>query len=1234
MMNQLDKISEKLRAWYPFDDSTNPGKDASGNGMDAQAMGDQKPEIRDIHGRKAVAFTGGPNGSSYFKLPANILEGINDNTGFTISTWVSSGKILSVWERIFDFGKGMGNPYIFLTRNLRGVCFLHEDLAADAGKPGADNTWNHIVMTVTGTDGGKLSSAGPRIYLNGELVADGWISQTSSGTYKKYREFLQTLEDGNNYVENYIGRSQFPADPDYHGALADFRIYSSALDEEEILALMCESLDADQILKLAKDKYLEGPMKIVNDDMELPSSLLDGQVNVFWKSSRPDIVTSEGKVSVCKEPVGVLLTAVLTCGGSVTEKQFPISVIPKKMIPCEITIHGDREVLDISPTLFGLFYEDINHSADGGLYAEMIQNRSFEDFHFDTYDARSGENGVSTGRVRSPLKFWFGDIEHAWVHTEGGLRDHFGLKDQDASACFIELVKDSKLYNHGFCDDRLLCSMNFREGEGYEFSIWAKTQEEASVEVVLMDPEGNPVSNSVKISFESDGQWKKYWAEPLKADKTVLGKIELAFKGRVSIDMVSLMPQQVWGAAEEAVSETAHKNYQGNPNYRLRKDLVEALAEMHPTFLRFPGGCISEGSYIWDNVYDWKDSVGPVEVRKENFNVWGYTMTLGLGYMEYFQLSEDLHAEPLPVMACGVLCQARSDYANPAGGALQEKYIKNFTDLIDFAISTDFANNEWAALRKEMGHEAPFGLHYLGVGNENWGTEFFASFEAFKHAIDVHMEQNYPGYELHIISTVGAQADDTSYQLGWKFLAGYQKGKENIRFTDGKKSFEQEVSWYPHQKNYLETIVDEHYYRSNDYLLENVDRYNYYYRPYVNGVLDENQVSKVFVGEYASSDKNTLAGAIAEAAVMTGFERNSDVVRLAATAPLFNKVAADSSYRWTPDAIWFDDETVWRTPTYYVQQMFAKYIGTKLLDTTYELYSYGEKQELRPHGGITVKAAKGKVRLLRLKVSSKKTGEIFFEQDFDKELSPKLQKVNGTDDFEIYYINNPKWQDYTVELQAKKLEPSAEIAVGAGLCLKDFDDDSLNKASLMEYCVGKEGHGTGLRVIKDGKEGYTMGDYSSSVFAGNLRACYDEPVEPGIYTVTVDFGDTDSKKLRCFYEDAEGNQRALLESKLEYYIRDLYHSVTADDEHIYVKLVNADNYVKNCLLKLEGVKVLPEAEIITLTGPIEAAHAPNVNTRDMELVKPTVEKVKVLEDGLGVPAPANSLKVVVLKKDK
>lgn len=1256
-------------AWYPFDDAKAIGKDISGNNNTAVACGKNIPQVMEIHGRKAVHFKGGEYGASYLELPKDILKNVGDNSGLTISTWVYGDNSANVWERIFDFGKGAAGPYLFLTRYLRGVCFCGMDLAADAGKPCPTGQWQHIAMTVTGTRQGSLSSAGPRVYVNGELVADGFISQTSSGTYKAYRAWLASFEDAANYEHNYIGHSQFSADVDFCGALSDFRMYAEALSEDEIIGLMCESLSDEQILALAKDKFLTGPKKIITEDITLADSLMEGRVKVDWSCDKPEVIDKSGKVASVRKPVGVTLTAELSCRNGKTEKSFRASVLPKTTAPYEITIHGDKETIDISETLFGLFYEDINNAADGGIYAEMVQNRSFEAFWFDTYDFRSGENGISTGRNHEPLKFWFGDTDKVTVRNQGGLNAHFGLKDKETNAYYIEVPAGAKLYNRGFCDNKQAHSMNLKEGVGYNFTIWAKrlddkAQNAPCIKVSLLDAEGNRVSNEAVVEVspcagskkncgekKSNTGWKKYKAGKLIANKTCLGQLMLEVTEDMAIDMVSLMPEDVWGAKREKTSKSANANFKGNPNYRLRKDLVETLVELHPTFLRFPGGCISEGSYIWENVYDWKESVGCVEVRKENFNVWGYNMTMGLGYMEYFQLAEDLNAQPLPVMACGVLCQARSDYANPAGGRLQKKYIKNFTDLIDFAINTDFEHNKWAALRKEMGHEAPFGLHYLGVGNENWGEEFFASFETYKTAIDKYMKKNYPGYPLTIISTAGAQADDTAYQQGWKFLAGYQKGGATVGFTDGEKSWTEDVTWYNKNKNYMDTIVDEHYYRSNQYLLENADRYNYYYRAYKKGVLDEAQTSKVFVGEYASTDKNTLAGAVAEAALMTGFEKNSDVVRLAATAPLFNKIVTDGTYRWTPDAIWFDNETVWRTPNYYVQQMFAKYIGKKLLETSYETYEQGEKKAQVPHGGVVISGEEG-IQFKSIAVISNKGKKVLFSQDFAKgqavmeneAASPQLIAMEK-DGRTGYYINSPQWHDYTVRVTVEKSVAEAGIYVGVGL--KDLHSE---KPDMLEYCVGTKS-GTGLKVYKDGIEAYTLGDYSSSVFAGNLRACYDEAVEGGKeYTITVNYGGKDGKTIGCFYQEtsdsdkeiyarAKSNtsKRGQLICKLEAYNRDIYHSVTTDEAKVYAKLVNAEDFDKKVLLKLDNLDVKDKAELVVLTGGAELVHTSNVNTKEGELIKPVSRKISVKKSKEGTTMAelllsANSVSVVVLER--
>ncbi|QAA32957.1 alpha-L-arabinofuranosidase C-terminal domain-containing protein [Clostridium manihotivorum] len=1237
---------ENLIAHYRFDDINNVGKDSSKNGNHGEALGEVKPSIGSVAGKTALKLLGGNHKTSYVNLPSNLLKDVNDNTGITISTWVYLNKGLSVWERIFDFGKGPMGPYVFLTRNLRGVCNAGADIVADAGQTYPVGEWLHVAYTILGTESGTLSSAGPIVYVNGKIAANGLISQTSSGNYAKLREWFESFKDEANYTSNSIGKSQHDVDGDFCGSLSDFRVYRAGLSEDEVIEVMCESLTDEGIVNLAKEKYLSFPATIISKDIKLPETLMGGKVKVYWKSSNQEAITDDGIVKGIKEAKGVKITAKLVRGEYSTEKEFEISVLPKNLPPYSLTIDGSKEVVDISQTLYGLFYEDINNAADGGIYAELVRNRSFEAFTFDTYSPESGENAASTGRIHNPLEAWFGDLDKVTVKNEGGLNEFFNIEDKEINSYYVTVANGAKLYNRGFCDSNNYCSMYIKEAAKYDFTIWAKAENEGTITLQLKDSNNDTISDVAVIKVDGNNTWKKYGVEHkivLTGEKTTLGQLSLNFEGDISIDMVSLVPEDVWGAAEEVTSNTAHTNFKGNSNYRLRRDLVEALVELHPTFLRFPGGCISEGSYIWENVYDWKDSVDDVELRKENFNVWGYGMTMGLGYMEYFQLAEDLNATPLPVMACGVLCQARSDYANPAGGALRDKYIKNFTDLIDFAINTDFENNQWARLRKKMGHEAAFDLHYLGVGNENWGTEFFASFEIFKAEIDEYMEKNYPGYVLYIISTVGAQADDDAYQNGWKFLSGNLTGTAKVSFTDGKTSTEEEVSWYNTQSHYMETIADEHYYRSNQYLLNNVDRYNYYYRAYnADGSLNESETSKVFVGEYASTDKNTLAGAIAEAAVMTGFENNSDVVRLAATAPLFNKVLTDNLYRWTPDCIWFDDETVWRTPNYYVQQLFAKYLGKKTLKTSFSTHRKGEKKALIPHGGIEIATGNAEVVIKSVKVICNVSGEVIFAQDFRKALSDEWSVIPGSVGYKLdsekglilqpqtsglngLFIINENWTNYKVEVVASKKQGVDGFYVGVGLT----DITSENK-NVLEYAIAYGGNATGVKVFKDGIEGYTLGDYSSSTAAGNLRASsYEEIKNDTEYTITVNYGGDTGENLICSYTDGKAVSK-VLDYKLEAYNKEIFSSVTKDSKHVYVKLVNADNVEKKLNIDVKDISLANTAKVVVLTGEEELVHIPNVNKKNDEKVVPSEKELQLSNGNLVLDLPANSVNIVVL----
>ncbi|MFK4343585.1 MULTISPECIES: alpha-L-arabinofuranosidase C-terminal domain-containing protein [unclassified Paenibacillus] len=1242
----MTKFQDQIIARYKFEDAGNVGKDSSGQGNDGVASGTVAPTISNASGRMALTLEGGPNGTSYIQLPSDLLKDVSDNTGATVTAWVNFGRFTDMWERVFDFGKAHTGPYMFMTRNLRGTLFAEADLAVDPGRGFVRDEWMHIAMSVIGTKGGTLSSAGPVVYVNGEVVADGSISQTSSGNYAKLRKWFETFTDSSNYSNNFIGRSQHAADVDFSGSLSDFRVYKAGLSADEVIEVMCDSLTDEEVVKLARDKYLSFPTTIVTKDLSLPTVLMGGRVEVTWKSSHPEILSDNGQVQTITSSQGVTVTAFLTKGQSCIEKSFEVSVLPEQLPPYTLTIHGNREVMDISEVMYGLFYEDINNAADGGIYAELVQNRSFESFVFDTYSHASGECGCSTGRNRNPLFAWSGDTDKMNPQNSGGLNEFLGAKDKDVNSYYVTVADGATIRNKGFSDSNQNCAMSIQAGDKYDFTIWAKAESAGTITLQLQDANEKGISESLTVQVEGGNTWKKYGIDSrlvLTGTATVLGQLALTFDGEISIDMVSLFPQDVWGAGEEARSQSAHANFQGNPNYRLRKDLVNALVDMHPKFLRFPGGCISEGSFIWENVYDWKESIGDIELRKENFNVWGYMMTMGLGYMEYFQLAEDLNAAPLPVMACGVLCQARSDYAHPAGGALREYYIKNFTDLIDFAISVDFENNEWAAMRKKMGHEAPFDLHYLGVGNENWGTEFFANFEVFKTSIDAYMEENYPGYELHIISTVGAQADDDAYQQGWKFLSGNITGSAKVAFADGAQVTEETVTWYEKQKNYMDTIADEHYYRSNEYLLNNADRYNYYYRAYnADGSIDWKETSKVFVGEYASTDKNTLAGAVAEAAVMTGFENNADVVLLAAYAPLFNKVLTDGTYRWTPDCIWFDDETVWFTPNYYVQQMYAKYLGNKVLATSFSTYKNGKPIDLIPQGGIEIATGNAEVIVKRVTVTSNKDGCVLLDQDFSQKLNPAWQVIPGSVGSTVeagkglvlqaqasglngLYILDDQWTNYKVEVVASRISGTDGFYVGAGLT-----DISAEKKDVVEYAVGYGGKATGVKVYKQGVEGYTLGDYSSSTAAGNLRAAsYEELADNTYYTITVNYGGETGNSLICSYTDGVTSSK-VLDYKLEAYNRDVFNSVTKDAEHVYVKLVNADNVDKAMQLNLQELSVESSAKLITLTGDASLVHVSNVNKKNDEKVLPTEQQVSLSHNAILLQLPANSVNVLML----
>jgi alpha-L-arabinofuranosidase len=519
----------------------------------------------------------------------------------------------------------------------------------------------------------------------------------------------------------------------------------------------------------------------------------------------------------------------------------------------------------ISPDLFGLFFEDINYSADGGLYAELVQNRSFEynpverqewsPFSFWEYISPGFSYGRISVETKAPLHpnnphYIVLDIEHVGHETRYTGESGVGLK------------------NSGF--DGIVV----RSGEKYNFSLFAQQLSDAPVflSVSLQTPKGKVLAEaSVSTATKA---WQKYTATLIAAETTdsaslvVLAKTE----GQLALDMISLFPE---------------KTFKNRPN-GLRADLAQKLADMNPAFIRFPGGCLVHGDGL-GNMYRWKNTIGPVEQRKAQRNIWGYHQTTGLGYFEYFQFCEDIGAKPLPVVPAAVSCQ-NSGGTWSIGGTGQiavpademDEYIQEVLDLIEWANGP--ATSVWGAKRSSAGHPEPFKLEYIGIGNEDKITPLFE--ERFKEIYEA-VKAKHP--EITIIGTVGPFHSGEDFEKGWK-IAGELKLQ----------------------------MVDEHYYVQPEWLMANQHRYDKYPR----------SSSKVYLGEYASWG-NKLKNAIAEAAYLTGLERNGDVVHMASYAPL---LAKKGFTQWTTDMIFFDNVNILITPNYHVQKMFMTNQGDYWFD--------------------------------------------------------------------------------------------------------------------------------------------------------------------------------------------------------------------------------------------------------------------------------------------------------------
>ena len=512
----------------------------------------------------------------------------------------------------------------------------------------------------------------------------------------------------------------------------------------------------------------------------------------------------------------------------------------------------------VQPTMYGIFFEDINYAADGGLYGELVKNRSFE-----FPDALMGWKAFGKFEVKNDGPFE--RCPHYVVLNYSGHND-----------------TATGLQNEGYF------GIGIEKDEEYRFTVWAKTVSgDANVEVSLVD-ESTMEEHQEFATAElkvSGNEWKKYELI-LKSSKTVQkANLRLLLKGKnsVALEHVSLFPKHTFKDRENG----------------MRRDLAQALYDLHPGVFRFPGGCIVEGSSL-DQRYQWKNSIGPVENRPLNGNRWlstfnyrlfpDYYQSYGLGFYEYFLLSEDIGAEPLPMLNVGMACQFQNQNDPSAHVAVKDlqPYIQDCLDLIEFANGD--VNTTWGKKRAEMGHPAPFNLKFLAVGNEQWDDLYYERLRPFVKAI----KAKYPNIKL--IGTSGPDSEGEMFEKGWKAM-----------------------------KELKADLVDEHFYRDEHWFLSHGLRYEGYDR----------KGPKVFAGEYACHGKgkkwNHFETSLYEAAFMTDLERNADVVDMATYAPLFAHV---DGWQWRPDMIWYDNTRMFKSVSYYVQQMYACNKGTNVLPLT------------------------------------------------------------------------------------------------------------------------------------------------------------------------------------------------------------------------------------------------------------------------------------------------------------
>lgn len=1074
---------------------------------------DGNDALADQNGKNALRLTGGASITEdgnvkkgllldgvdgYALLPKNILS-----DSMTITSWVKINKF-TTWGRVFDLGTDANNNFFFAPYSGGAARVEMKSPKSTDTMDCAQETerdWVHYAVTVAG---GTVF-----YYRNGRLI------NSKSGV-----QSLSNIKD----ELNYIGKSHYDGDAYLSAIIDDFRVYDTALDRDSICDIIADGeIDSDILL----DSYsVKDEQVITGDKIELPK--IEG---LTWKSGSELVDVETGEVKHNKKTETVTLMAFTDDN----IRYYTVYVTGTSETPYSIDIDASDRSKKISDTMWGLFFEDINSSADGGLYAEMVQNRSFEmDDHLYSWETS-------------------GDVK---VNTENPLNEN--------NPTYVTLGKGASITNDGFQ------GMNVKAGEKYTISIYCRAKH-FSVRLDLIGDNGQVIATKKGVgvySGEEDFKKVNSWCKdpfdtiltPTEDAKNATLKITVNSETPVDIDMVSLIPEDT---------------YKG---HGLRKDLMEKLEEMHPSFLRFPGGCAVEGRTM-DKAWNWKDTIGDVSERKEMINIWDsdgtYKMTYGLGFYEYFQMCEDLNMEPVPILNCGMACQVRSgsavDEAHLVPMDKLQPYIDDALDLIAFANGTD-ENNKWTKKRIEMGHPEPFNMKYIGIGNEQYGEIYFERYNEF--AKQIHAK--YP--DINLVTTSGTASSGTGNDLAWNWANDNQE---------------------------LADLMDEHYYESADWFRSHAYRYDNYRR-------DTN--TKVFLGEYASKG-NAWYNALSEAAFMTGLERNADVVKMASYAPMFAKYG---NVQWgAANMIWFNNDDYVLTPNYHVQSLFSNNRGDYSLPTMVKMN--GIEKDDKFHGGIAVGSWGTHNEFKDIKLSNTDGSNVSSLKNDDWKFTRGEWTVNSEDALvqssdetgSIAFYDIPFADNYAVSLKAKK------TAGGEGFQIGVAAEDEQNY-----YRVNIGGWGNTTAKVQRIVNGVSSesGNVAEQSYVGNVHIednkWYDVRVEVSDYEIKAYLND----EFICSYVKPQ-----------EYgpvYASSVYDEATGE---VVVKIVNTMDSDVNVGVNIDGADIeINIAKTVVMSGDMALENS----LENKDAISPVEGRITNASNEFTYNAKANSLSIIRLTADK